>query len=278
MPVCVVTDSTADLPPEVVASLGVVVVPLNVHFGTETFLDGVTITPDAFYDRLRRERQLPKTTQPSIGTFLEVYQRHASPSGILSLHISSKISGTYNAACQAAREMESQCPIQVVDTLQASLALGLVVIAAARAVQAGATLEQATQVARQAAARCHLFGVLDTLEYLEKGGRIGKAAAFLGSMLQVKPILSLKEGEAYPVERVRTRRRALERLVEIARQYAPLSQLAVAHSTTPDEAHALAEQLLPIAPLHGIVMGRFGAVLGTYLGPGALGIALERAQ
>lgn len=278
MPVCVVTDSTADLPPEVASSLGIVVVPLNVHFGTETFLDGVTITPDAFYDRLRRERQLPKTTQPSIGTFLEVYQRHANPSGILSLHISSKISGTYNAACQAAREIGGQCPIQVVDTLQASLALGLVVIAAARAVQAGASLEQATQVARQSAARCHLFGVLDTLEYLEKGGRIGKAAAFLGSVLQVKPILTLKEGEAYPVERVRTRRRALERLVEIARQYAPLAQLAVAHSTTPDEAQALAEQLLPIAPHHGIVMGRFGAVLGTYLGPGALGIALERTQ
>lgn len=277
MPVCVVTDSTADLPAEVATSLGIVVVPLNVHFGTETFLDGVTITPDTFYARIAQERQLPKTTQPSIGTFLDVYQRYANPSGILSLHISSKISGTYNAACQAAREMQGQCPIQVVDTLQASLALGLVVMAAARAVQAGASLEQAAQVARQTAPRCHLFGVLDTLEYLEKGGRIGKAAAFLGSLLQVKPILTLKDGEAHPLERVRTRRRALERMVEIARQYAPLAQLAVAYSTTPDEALALAEQLKPIAPPHGILMGRFGAVLGTYLGPGALGIALEQA-
>ncbi|MCS7207134.1 MAG: DegV family protein [Dehalococcoidia bacterium] len=277
MPVQVITDSTADLPPEVAQSLGIVVVPLNVHFGTETFLDGVTITPDAFYTRLQRERQLPKTTQPSIGTFMEVYTRHANPAGILSLHISSKISGTYNSAMQAAQEIKDRCPIEVVDTLQVSLALGLVVLAAARAVQAGASLPQAAQLARQTASRCHLFGVLDTLEYLEKGGRIGKAAAFLGSVLQVKPILTLKDGEAHPLERVRTRRRAIERVVEITRQYAPLAQLAVVHSTTPDEAQDLAERLKPLAPPQGILMGRFGAVLGTYLGPGALGVALERA-
>lgn len=278
MPVRIITDSTADLPPALVSALGIVVVPLNVHFGTETFLDGVTITPDAFYARLQQERQLPKTTQPSIGIFLEIYRRNAHPDGILSLHISSKVSGTYNAACQAAQEVKDLCPIVVVDTLQVSLSLGLVVLAAAHAAREGASLEQVEQVARRAAGRCHLFGVLNTLEYLEKGGRIGKAAAFLGSLLQVKPILTLKDGEAYPLERVRTRRRALERLVEITRQYAPLAQLAVAHSTTPDEAQALAEQLRPFAPPQGIIMGRFGAVLGTYLGPGALGVALERAK
>nr|BAL57010.1 degV family protein [uncultured prokaryote] len=278
MPVQVITDSTADLPPDLARSLGIAVVPLTVHFGTETFLDGVTITPDAFYTRLQQERTLPKTTQPSIGTFLEFYRRCANSDGILSLHISSKVSGTYNSASQAAQQLAGGCPIVVVDTLQASLALGLVVLAAARAVQAGATLSEAEEVARRTARRCHLFGVLDTLDYLEKGGRIGRAAAFLGSVLQVKPILTLRDGEAYPLERVRTRRRAVERLVEITRQHAPLAQLAVAYSTTPEEAQHLAERLQPFAPPQGVLLGRFGAVLGTYLGPGALGVALERAE
>jgi DegV family protein with EDD domain len=277
VPVRVVTDSTADLPPDLARALDIVVVPLNVHFGTETYLDGVTITPAQFYERLQRERTLPKTTQPSIGAFLEVYRRYVNHQGILSLHISSKLSGTYNAAYQASQEVAGQCPIVVVDTLQASMGLGLVVLAAARAVQRGASLEEAAQVARRTAARCHFFGVLDTLEYLEKGGRIGKAAAFLGTVLQVKPILTLKDGEAHPLERVRTRRRARERLVEIARQMAPWAQIAVVYSTTPDEAHALAEDLRPQAPPEGVLVAQLGAVLGTYLGPGALGIALERA-
>ena len=273
MAVKVVTDSTADLPPELARRLGITVVPLNLHFGDEVYRDGVDLTPDAFYQRLVSASPLPTTSQPSVGAFLELYRDLVGGGDpVVSIHISSKLSGTYNSANQARQEL-ADAQIEVIDSLQGSLGLGLMVMQAARAASQGQSLEQVTQVTRQAMGRVYFFGLLDTLEYLQKGGRIGRAQAFLGSLLRVKPILTCRDGEVHPLERAHSRTRGIQRLEELARELAPIQDLGVLHSTTPEEAHALAERLRPLASGE-VVMSQVGPVVGTYLGPGVLGVAL----
>lgn len=278
MGVRIVTDSTADLPADLARRHGVRVVPLTVTFGEESFRDGVDLDADTFYRRLTGGGPLPTTSQPPAEAFLQVYREVApGAEGVLSLHISSRLSGTYNSACQARDAYpDAPCPIRVLDTLQASIGLGLVVLATARKAQEGASLEEVEAAARRAMERTEFFGLVDTLEYLHRGGRIGRAQAFLGGLLHVKPLLTIRDGIAHPLERVRSRSRGLQRILERAQALAPLEEAAVAHSTTPDEAEALARQLQPLSA-RPVWIGRFGPVVGTYLGPGALGIALLRA-
>lgn len=275
MGVKIVTDSTADLPPEVAQAWGITVVPLNVHFGDEVFLDGVTITPDQFYHRLTTSPVLPKTSQPSVSSFLECYRRLLpGAEGIVSIHISSRLSGTYSTALLAREELgETPCPIEVIDTPVASIALGLVALHAARLASRGAGLQEVVQGVRRRMGEVTLLGMVDTLEYLEKGGRIGRATAFLGSLLQVKPIITIREGTVHPVERVRTRPRGIQRLAEMVASSAPVDDLTVIHSTTPQEAGELARRLRPYSAQGDVMVARFGPVVGTYLGPGALGVA-----
>jgi DegV family protein with EDD domain len=278
MPVRVVTDSTSDLPPELAEAQGITVVPLNVQFGEETYRDGVDISPDQFYQRLVSSPRLPTTSQPSVGAFIEAYQGVAEGAeGIVSVHISAKLSGTCNSATQAQTELASTVPIEVVDTRQASLATGLVALAAARAAQAGASLAEVAEEARKASGEVSVFFMVDTLEYLQKGGRIGKAAAFLGGLLNVKPLLTIRDGEVHPLERARTRRKAVARLLELVRQAAPVRELAVMHSTTPEDAEELARQVAPLLSEGQVLTGRLGSVVGTYAGPGMLGVGLRRA-
>ena len=273
----VVTDSTADLPQPLAQELGVTVVPLNVHFGTQVFHDGVDLGPDDFFERLASASQVPTTSQPSIGDFVETYQRLASDAdGIASVHISSKLSGTINSALQACQASTFSCPVEIVDTLQVSMATGLPVVIAARVAQEGGSLQQVVDVARRSAQVTQLFVMVDTLEYLEKGGRIGKAQAFLGTLLRVKPILTCRDGEVHPLERARTHRKALERLYAIAQERQPFAMAAVCHSTTPDEAEELAERLRPLCD-GDVIVSRFGPVLSTHVGPGALGIAIQKS-
>ncbi|MBI4219450.1 MAG: DegV family protein [Chloroflexi bacterium] len=280
MTVAVVTDSTSDIPRDLAASLGIRVVPLNVHFGDEVFLDGETIKADEFYRRLESDNVFPKTSQPSAGTFADTYRELADKgaTAIVSIHISSKVSGTYNSAVQARAEFGGSCPVDVVDTLQASMGLGLVVIEVARAVKGGYRADQAVSLAGELSGRARFFGLLDTLEYLHRGGRIGRAQLFLGSLLKIHPILTVQDGVAHPLERARTRSKGLARIKEITAGSAPLRSLAVMHTTEPDEAARLAEQVRQYAPGGQVVVTQFGPVLGTYLGPGALGIALIREQ
>ena len=278
MPVRVVTDSTADLPPEVAKAHGITVVPLNVQFGEESYLDGVDITADQFYRLLVSSPRLPTTSQPSVGAFIEAYQGIAEGAeGIVSVHISGKLSGTCSSATQAQTELVGTVPIEVVDTRQASLATGLAALAAARAAQAGASFAEVAAEAHRAAGEVSVLFMVDTLEYLQKGGRIGKAAAFLGSLLNVKPLLTIRDGEVHPLERARTRARAVARLVELVRQAAPVRELAVMHSTTPEDAEDLARQVAPLLSEGQVLMGRLGSVVGTYAGPGMLGVGLRRA-
>ena len=210
MAVAVVTDSAGDIPPDVVRRLGVAVVPLKVHFGTRTFEDNVTITPDQFYSMLAESPELPTTSLASPSQFKEIYDKLGEDAdGIVSIHLSSRISGTYASALEAARTTSASCPVEVVDSAQGSMGLGLVVIEAAEAANRGAGHDEVAALARDTAARAQSFTLFQTLEYLVKGGRIGKAGGLLGSMLNVKPMTIMRDGTASPLGRARTFTKAL---------------------------------------------------------------------
>lgn len=242
-------------------------------------LDGVTVHGDEFYRRLQSGGVLPKTSQPSAGVFAEVYRELAGHGikAIVSIHISSKVSGTFNSAVQARAELGKTVPIEVVDTLQASMGLGLIAIEAAKAASQGMVWNEVAALARGLASSARFFGLIETLEYLHKGGRIGRAQMLLGSLLKIHPILTLQDGIAHPLERARTRSKGLERMKAITRESAPLRALSVLYSTQPQEAERLAGELKDVAPRGGITIAQFGPVLGTYLGPDAMGVALLRA-
>lgn len=275
MSVRIVTDSTADIPSPLAQELAIVVVPLNVQFGEVVFRDGVDLGTEEFFRRLVRSPALPTTSQPSAGAFLEVYSRLAAEGAeIVSLHISAKLSGTLNSAQVAKESLDVPCRIELMDSQSASLGLGLTAIAAARAAQAGASFQEVVALVRRRIDATTLLVFVDTLEYLQRGGRIGRAQAFLGGLLNVKPLLTLREGEIHPVERVRTRARALERLYEYAANYVQIEDLAVLHSTSPQEAQGLIRRLGGLFPEQQVLLATYGPVIGTHLGPGAMGVVV----
>ena len=279
MTVKIVTDSTSDLPEEIVRSLGITVVPLNVHFGTDTYKDGIDITASDFYDKLLNGPVLPTTSQPSIGEFAQAYEGLAGDAeGIVSVHISSKLSGTYNSAVQGSAEGKVSCPVKVVDSAQVSMTLGLCVIAAARAAQSGATLDEVLSATDRAKDAAQCVALFHTLEFLQKGGRVGKASALLGSLLRIKPLIIIRDGVVHELGKERSRRRGIDRLERAAREYAPLDEMSVMYSTTPDEAKAVAEGLGDLLPGDKKpIIARFGPIIGTYAGPGVLGLGLLRS-
>ena len=280
MAIKVVTDSTSDVPRDLAESLGITVVPLNVHFGTETFKDGVDLNADDFYERLVREPEVPKTSQPSVGDFLSCYEQLGKDAeGIVSLHISSKLSGTYNSAIQAKQEAKVGCPIEVLDTYQVSMSSGRAAIEAALAARDGAAMRDVIGVAQSSIDRTQCIALFDTLEYLQKGGRIGKARALLGSLLNIKPMIVVRDGEVHELAKERTRKRGIARLEQEARSWAPLDELCVLYSTRPEEAQTVARDLADLLPEgREPLIARFGPVIGTYAGPGALGLSLLRAK
>jgi DegV family protein with EDD domain len=279
MPVRVVTDSTSDIPPAIARELGITVVPLTVVFGEESFKDGVDIDAPTFYERLTASKELPRTSQPSVETFREAYARAADGAdAIVSVHVSSRLSGTINAASIAREEVSSQVHIDLVDSYNVSLGLGAVVIEAAEAARGGASHEEVGQVARIAMDRVKWYAFLDTLEYLQRGGRIGRARALAGSILSIKPILHAEDGEIAPFERIRTRGKAIERLYDLAMEDAAVKRLYVASANNDDEAHAFVERLRPRMPRTEFVVAQFGPVIGVYTGPNALGSCVVRGK
>ena len=258
------------------AETGIAVVPLHVYFGQEEFEDGVTISNDEFYRRLTAPgAPWPRTSAPPAGAFAAAYERLAQETDeIVSIHISPKLSATYSSALTGKAEARTSCRIEILDSSTASLALGLLVLQAAKMARDGASLEHIVQSIRSLAPRTRLFGALDTLEYLHRGGRIGRASAFLGSMLQVKPIVGLRDGVAYPIERVRGRARAVQRMCELIASHGAISHVVVGHTTDEAGMESLAEYLSLHFPGLAILRSRCGATLGTYFGPGAFGLAL----
>ena len=281
MAIRIVTDSSADLPAHLAERWNITVLPCYVVADDQTYRDGIDISADEFYHRLPSYNRLPTTSQPSAADFQTVYGDVLSQGHqVVSVHISGKLSGTLNSAEQARSALadDAAAGIEIVDSQLASIPLGLVAIEAAHRSQNSDSHQQVAEGVRRDLPLARAFFVLDTLEYLQKGGRIGKAQAFVGSILNVKPILTIRDGEAHPMERPRNRERAIRRLVELTRELAPLRQLAVIHSTEPQEAEVFRDNLSGFLPPEEIIMARFGPTLGTYLGPKALGVALIRSD
>jgi len=273
MKIRVVTDSTSDLPAEVVRDLGITVVPALVQFGDRVFRDGVDLSTNEFYHKLQINSVLPRTSAPSPGTFNEVYGQLArEANGIVSIHVSAQMSST----CDAARvgSVDLKCPISIIDSQTASMACGLLVIVAARAARDGASLSEIEALVQAAVPRTVTYGVFGTLEYLYKGGRIGRAQAFIGSMLKLNPILAIKAGEILPIARVRTRPKAIERLCEILQDLGLPQEMSVMSTTEPEEAEALAQRLAPMFPPQRMYRASIGPAMGTYVGPGAVGVSV----
>ena len=274
----IVTDSSADLPPELAKQWNITVVPCNVVIGDVSYKDGVDISLDEFYRQLAASPRLPTTSQPSVADFQAVYQELAEQShSIISIHLSGELSGTLNSAEQAKASLGGDSDIRIIDSRLASIPLGLVVLSAAQLAQNAEAEEVELQVQRDLP-DTHCFFLLDTLDYLQRGGRIGKAQAFLGGVLSVKPILGVRDGQVHPIERPRSRQRGMARVAELARQLAPVRQLAVIYSTDLEMAHRLRQDLAGLLPEDQVVVTRFGAALGTYIGPNAVGVALTRAR
>lgn len=275
MPVKVVVDSTADLPESLVRKHDITVVPLYVHFGEEALRDGVDIWASEFYYRLQNGGILPHTSQPSPGDFFEVYERLTKDgSEVISLHLSKELSGTYQSAELAVRMLDRPV-VSLVDTASASLGLGMVALEVARKLAEGAAREEAVEFARRAGSRIVLYFVVDTLEYLQKNGRIGQASAFLGSLLNIKPLLTLANGVVTPVDKVRGKSKALSRIFDLLteRLGGRPARFAVLHADRPDEAQDLAERVKrEFRCIDAPVVGEIGPVIGSHVGPGTLGI------
>jgi DegV family protein with EDD domain len=280
MSIAVVTDSTSDLPVDIAKQHGVSVVPLNVHIEDETYFDGVTISADEMYRRLPDQKVIPTTSAPSVGTYIEMYEMLGETHDeIISIHLSSKLSLTHNSAVQAVAELGSNGPrIEVVDTGQASMALGFTAVQVAEAMAVGSTLDELTTLAKSSSERAVFIGMVDTMEYLVRGGRIGKAQGFVGSILRVRAILTLRDGVAHPLERARNRKKGIARVKSLVAEYAPLEKLSILYTTDEVDAQEIANEVASYAPDGEPVVAQLGPVVGNYLGPGMLGLGLIRAE
>ena len=275
MSVCVVTDSTADIPPETREELGIHVIPLKVIFGDEEFIDGVTMQAAEFYTRLVDDDVFPTTSQPSSGEFIDVYTGLLDRfDGVVSIHISAELSGTLDSAIQARGQMgDAGEAIRIVDSRSVSMGIGLVVLEAARAAQAGGDLDSVTELAEELVPRTGVIFLLDTLEYLRRGGRIGRASAFLGTLLRFRPLLQIDEGVVKPLERPRSRRKGIERIRVHIESVGALHSAAVIAANDPVGAADLAKAIGDLVPGDVLAMSTIGPVIGAHAGPGVIGVA-----
>ncbi len=272
----IVTDSASDLPASLAEQLNVTVVPAYVILDDVSYRDGVDITQDEFFNRLIGAARLPTTSQPTAADFEAVYRELLEQGHqVLSIHVSAKLSGTLNSAIQAKSALGEDQPIEIIDSQLASIPVGLLVMDAAGRADTADSLTELASYAGSRIGRHNGFFALDTLEYLAKGGRIGKAASFLGSILSVKPILSLSEGEVHPLERPRTMARALNRLIELVSQEGQLDRLAVIYSTGEEAAQRLRHTLAGMDLAEEVILARFGPALGAHVGPNAVGVAFS---
>ncbi|HHS97046.1 MAG TPA: DegV family protein [Chloroflexi bacterium] len=280
--IAVVTDSTAYLPPQVRERFGIPVIPLHLIWGEEVLKDGVDIDPTAFYQRLQTAPTLPTTSQPSTGEFVDFFRSVAEEKDtetIIGFFISSDLSGTV-ASAEAAKNLLGDLNITVVDSRSTSMGLGFQAMAAAEVVQAGGTVEEALQAAESVRYRLHVLFVVDTLEFLHRGGRIGGAKRFLGTALKIKPILELENGRIESLEQVRTKKKAVARLVQIAQERkgdGAVPRAAVVHANAAEECRRLQERVEEALGPEEVYMTEVSPVIGTHTGPGTLGVAFYTA-
>ncbi len=275
--IALVTDSTCDLPESVVKDKNITVIPLNVHFGEETFLDGIDLQSKEFFEKLSTSEIHPQTSQPSVGRFVETYndllKKHDS---ILSLHISSKLSATYNSALQAQKEIGNE-NIKVIDSMNGTLGLGAIVHHIADLNQKGESFENLVKEAEKIIPNAIFMGLVPTLEYLAKGGRIGKARAFMGSLLKIKPILSAVDGEIQSVGKARTLIKGMDFIVDEMKNR-KISKLFIVHANHEERANLLKEKTKDLIDPKDVILAEFGPVVGTHLGPGAFGVGFISSE
>jgi DegV family protein with EDD domain len=271
----VATDSTADVPPALSSDLGIAVVPCLIFWGQEELLDGVEVGPWAFYDRLLHSTELPRTAQPSMNSFVEVYRRLLEEErceAVVSIHVAGNLSGTVNAAWAAAQTLPDPTRIDVIDSGQVSMGMGWAVVQAAKMAKAGATQQELGEAIRNLLPRLRAAALIDTLENLYKGGRINQLTAAVGTVLQIKPLVSIRAGQIEVVDRVRTRSRALQRLEALVRTWGPLAEVAVLHTGAEELAEDLAGRLADGKSNGRPMTAPAGPALTTHLGLGAVGV------
>jgi DegV family protein with EDD domain len=275
MPVKIVTDSVSDISPTTAAGLGITVVPLNIVIDGVTYRDGLDLTTDEFYRKLKNEPIQMATSTPAPYVFAGVYDSLADQAdGILVITIGRKLSATADSAMKAVDAMKKKCRVAVVASDLAMMAEGLLAIAAAKAARDGADLDELVEMTRSNIARVGIRIAFDTLEYLKRGGRIGKAQAMLGSMLGINPILGIKDGEVFPFGRERSRAKAIDHLCRFVAEYQKIDELAVEDATTPDETAAFLERLCDGFPRERVYLSKVSPVIGTNVGPRVIGVAV----
>jgi DegV family protein with EDD domain len=278
--VAIVTDGTSSLTQAMSQEYGVHMVPIYVMFGTQTYRDGVDLDAELFYRLLRSNKQLPTTSQPTVADFVQMYTELSHQAeAIVSIHVSSKMSATLDSALSASKELPD-VPIHVINSRSVSMDLGLIAIAAARAAAAGQDAAEVVRLVERLIPKTNIIFTVETLKYLHKGGRIGGATALLGSALRIKPVLYVKDGQVEPLEKARTRKRAVGRLLDLMAERVGSSKAvhaAVLHCDVPDEAQTLTEQVAARFHCVELLTAEAGPIIGTHCGPGTLGTAFYSA-
>ena len=273
MTIRIVTDSTCDLPHETLQKNRITVIPLFIHAGSQELRDGIDISRREFYERLPGFKPAPTTAAPGPHVFRQAYEQLAAEGAteVLSIHISSKLSALVDIARQAAKETTA-IPVTPFDSRQLSLGTGFEVLTAAQAAAQGESMSGILALLEKQIARTHVFAALDTLEFLRRSGRMSRAVSALGGLLRIKPFLKMYDGNP-TAERVRTRRGAMNRLVELLKEYSPYEKVAVLHSNAADRARALLQEVRDILPAGEVWMEEINPVLGVHIGPGVIGFA-----
>lgn len=273
--IAVVVDSTSDLPDAERDRLGITVVPLNVHFGDEVLRDNVDITPKQFLERLVSSRQLPTTSQPSPALFEAAFRKLADQhDAVIAITLSAKLSGTFQSANIAAEAVAGTIRVEVIDSQMASVALAIQAVRAAELAARSDDLDAIVQQLRAEVASYQLVFFADTLELLQRGGRIGKAASMVGTVLKIKPLLRVDEGQVVPYERVRTRSKAIDGLVDFVLGMPSVGQLGILHDGNMRDAELIRDRVAKRVPADRILYSQYGPVLGAHVGPRALGVSV----
>lgn len=271
MTVQVITDSTSDIPQDTAEKLGIRIVPIYVRFANKVYRDGVDIDSETFYKKLLTSPVHPATSQPMPEDFESVYREYCeNTDGIVSIHVSSRISGTYNSAMIAQKMLASSCPIEVIDSRFNSGGLALITMAAARLARAGESLPVILEETRKSINQIHMFGVFNTMKYLAKSGRINRAIVAAAEFLNVKPLLTFRDGDVIRAGLVRSISRGMDRICRFVEEKRNITEMLIVHSAIPEQAEKLKRQLGQIFPLEKINIMKLGAGLGVHGGPGVL--------
>jgi len=275
----IVTDSCSDITPRLAQELGISVVPLYVQFGDETYRDNVDLSTEEFYHKLETSKTLPTTSTVTPVSFAELFTKLAEETKeILTITISERFSATYEAALQGKAMVGKDCRIELIDSQSGAGGEMLLVTSAAKMAQSGADLDQIADWVRKAIPRVQVRMSFDTLEYLRRGGRIGKAQAFLGSLLKANPVLGIKDGDTFPIARPRSRTQAMDFLVNFTKGFSRVEALAVEDATTPEDLEILAGRLKDVVPPERIYRSKVSPVVGTHVGPHVLAVSVLEAE